>query len=432
MTVTYTGRAGTVYGPTTDAPIYVGDYVASAAYLGDDDYNPSSDNTDFSITAKAATVTTYDDSKTYGELDPTLYADLAGFLAGDNISIASIQRVAGEDVGTYEISATLADPDGKLGNYNVTNDYGDLTIDQRPVTVEAFFVKKVWSKPDPLPFPYAITSGSLVLGDSFSGALTRVAGEDEGFYAILQGSLTLGPNYDLTYVGNDLLITKDATTRDTDGDGLMDAYDNCMVVPNPDQTDTDGDGIGDACDTTPYGNITPLLVPVTGGAGFTAFNCYEKTILRLPSSDFVMASVDFCGLDGELQDVYEDALPEELPGGATFDSGMSLTVLDALLSPVDFIADPGRLTFSFGIPEAAMDQDYSIYFWDPTLKEGAGDWVELPAYTEEEDGTPIITSLHPEEISEERLILEGVKKVEELNRVEFVTNFTGLFVLVVK
>jgi len=36
--------------------------------------------------------------------------------------------------------------------------------------------------------------------------------------------------------------------RDTDGDGIPDITDNCILVPNPDQRDTDGDGYGNACD----------------------------------------------------------------------------------------------------------------------------------------------------------------------------------------
>ena len=40
---------------------------------------------------------------------------------------------------------------------------------------------------------------------------------------------------------------------DLDGDGVIDAIDNCPDVPNPAQEDQDGDGLGDACDPFPDG-----------------------------------------------------------------------------------------------------------------------------------------------------------------------------------
>jgi hypothetical protein len=39
--------------------------------------------------------------------------------------------------------------------------------------------------------------------------------------------------------------------RDTDGDGIPDAIDNCARVANLDQHDDDGDGVGDVCDPCP-------------------------------------------------------------------------------------------------------------------------------------------------------------------------------------
>ncbi|MCK9626838.1 MAG: T9SS type A sorting domain-containing protein, partial [Bacteroidales bacterium] len=45
-------------------------------------------------------------------------------------------------------------------------------------------------------------------GDSYSGALSRVSGENAGLYEILQGSLVLPNNYDVTYVSSDFEILK--------------------------------------------------------------------------------------------------------------------------------------------------------------------------------------------------------------------------------
>ncbi|MFQ5412757.1 MAG: thrombospondin type 3 repeat-containing protein, partial [Phycisphaerae bacterium] len=50
---------------------------------------------------------------------------------------------------------------------------------------------------------------------------------------------------------------------DSDGDGIIDLFDNCPLVPNPTQTDTDGDGVGDACDACP-GTPAGLSVDGTG------------------------------------------------------------------------------------------------------------------------------------------------------------------------
>jgi len=136
--------------------------------------------------------------------------------------------MAGENASppTYHITATLsATVPGALNNYNITNYGAAFSIYPRPITVMADWKTKVYGSGDPA-FTYHISSGSLVVGDSFSGALTRAAGENVGTYAILQNTLSLGSNYALTYVGASLTITPRPITVTADA--------KAKFVGNPD------------------------------------------------------------------------------------------------------------------------------------------------------------------------------------------------------
>jgi hypothetical protein len=55
----------------------------------------------------------------------------------------------------------------------------------------------------------------------------------------------------LAVTGCNAVFGLDPTGFDGDGDGAVDAVDNCPGTPNPDQRDLDHDGIGDACDACP-------------------------------------------------------------------------------------------------------------------------------------------------------------------------------------
>jgi MBG domain-containing protein len=155
------------------------------------------------ITKKLITVTADDKSKVYGSADPelTVTVPVGALESGDSLS-GSLVRAAGNDVGGYAITK------GSLtagGNYDLTVTPGTLTITKKPITVTADAQTKVIGAVDPA-LTYTVTSGSLVSGDSFSGALTRAPGEAIGTYAITQGTLTAGGNYAVTFAGATLKI----------------------------------------------------------------------------------------------------------------------------------------------------------------------------------------------------------------------------------
>ena len=83
-------------------------------------------------------------------------------------------------------------------------------------------------------------------------------------------------------------------TDDTDGDGVVDIFDNSPLVSNPDQSDEDGDGVGDVTDDLDHDGVwnpfdtcldTPLgeLVDLNG--------CL---IYFLPANNFSISKTEKC------------------------------------------------------------------------------------------------------------------------------------------
>ncbi|KOH42808.1 hypothetical protein NC99_43650 [Sunxiuqinia dokdonensis] len=176
-------------------------------------YDLSFVSSDFSITQKAITVTAdAGQTKVYGEADPVFtYAVAPALITGDDFS-GELSRAAGEDVGDYAIGqGTLT----AGANYDLSFVSSDFSITQKPITVTADAGQtKVYGEADPV-FTYAVAP-ALETGDSFSGELSRAAGEDVGFYAIGQGTLTASSNYDLSFVSNDFSITQKPITVTAD------------------------------------------------------------------------------------------------------------------------------------------------------------------------------------------------------------------------
>jgi hypothetical protein len=137
---------------------------------------------------------------------------------------ASISGVVGADSGNVSLSGTasglFADANAGTGkaievtgltlggsaasDYTLTAPTGfSADIRQRPITVAADTKTKTYGNADPA-LTYAVTSGSLVGSDTFTGALTRTAGENVGAYTINASALATG-NYLVT--ANDGTLT---------------------------------------------------------------------------------------------------------------------------------------------------------------------------------------------------------------------------------
>src|SRR5438132_3470615 len=150
--------------------------------------------------------------------DPSLtYQITAGSLvSGDGFS-GGLVRAAGESVGLYDITQ------GSLsagGNYDLSFHGAKLEMTRGPIEVPADAQTKVYGHADPS-LTYQITAGSLVSGDGFRSEERRVGEESVGRCEMNQGSLSAGGNYDLSFHGAKLEITKrpievtaDAHTKD--------------------------------------------------------------------------------------------------------------------------------------------------------------------------------------------------------------------------
>ncbi|MDX5480025.1 MAG: hypothetical protein LPJ98_16380, partial [Cyclobacteriaceae bacterium] len=75
----------------------------------------------------------------------------------------------------------------------------EILINPREITITADN-QSIYCGQDEPELTYQITSGALVNGDTFSGSLERESGDAAETYKIIQGTLTLGSNYDLTVI----------------------------------------------------------------------------------------------------------------------------------------------------------------------------------------------------------------------------------------
>ncbi|MFW5706444.1 MAG: YDG domain-containing protein [Bacteroidota bacterium] len=155
------------------------------------------------------------DDKTY---DGTSQATGTGFIdnriVGDDLTFTYQAAFASPDAGT-EVPVVFTDIAISGGidllNYSLITLQGNGTaaIFPAPLSLVADDHCKTYGEEDP-EFTWQIGLGQLFGSDIISGSLEREPGEDVGEYAILQGSLTAGTNYNATFTEGVFTIQPDS------------------------------------------------------------------------------------------------------------------------------------------------------------------------------------------------------------------------------
>ncbi|MFC6163171.1 MBG domain-containing protein [Lactiplantibacillus dongliensis] len=191
-----------------DAGETVGRYTITGQ-SDDTNYAITFINGTMTINKRPVTVAVTNTGKTYGAADPelSLTKPTDVLVNGDtdaNVLGVTLQRVAGEDVGSYKITGQATS-----ANYDVTVTPGTFTIDQRAVTVAAADQTKTYGDADPtltLVKPTSVLVNSDTDASVLEITLTRAPGENVGVYEITGTSKS--KNYQVTVTPSKLTIVK--------------------------------------------------------------------------------------------------------------------------------------------------------------------------------------------------------------------------------
>ncbi len=337
----------------------VGTYAIGIGTLtAGSNYSISFVGDDFNVTARALTITAdAGQSKTYGANDPTFTYTLTGTLVGMDALTGALDRVTGENTGTYAINqGTLS----AGSNYSVSYVSNDFTIDPLALTITADDQTKIIGGADPS-LTYTITSGALQFSDAVTGALTRDVGETVGTYAITQGTVALSANYNLTFVPGTLTITDKipqtitfgALSAVTYGDANFDLTATGGVSGNPVtyvSSDVSVATVSGNTVTIVGAGTTTITASQTGDATYAAAADVNQ-VLTVNQRDITVTA------DAGQTKVYGDTDPTFT---YTITTG-SLVGMDALTGALDRVAGDNVGTYAIGQGTLA-NANYNITF----------------------------------------------------------------------
>jgi len=204
-TFQYTPAAGTVLG--------AGNQTLSVLFTPADTqaYTTAAATVPLNVARKDLSVTATSAARLYGASNPTFTGTLAGVVNNDPIQVSyTCPATAASPVGSYPITPTLSDPNGRLVNYTLTSANGTLTVNRAPLTIRADDQTKEAGQPNP-----ALTATYLgfVNGDTAANLTTPVSltttatvNSPAGTYPIVASGAS-SPNYAITFVNGTLTVT---------------------------------------------------------------------------------------------------------------------------------------------------------------------------------------------------------------------------------
>jgi gliding motility-associated-like protein len=191
-----------------------GETKVKASQVGDDDHLPAeSIERVLTISKAALAISATNQTKIYGQANPTLTFTYTGLVNGDTkVSTEptiSTTSTSSSGTGTYPITLT----GGSDSNYDLTLVNGTLEVTKASATITAQNKTKVYGQANPtLTFTYTgLVNGDTKVSTEPTISTTATSSSGTGTYPI---TLTGGSdsNYDLTLVNGSMVITKASAT----------------------------------------------------------------------------------------------------------------------------------------------------------------------------------------------------------------------------
>ena len=168
VTFTYSGTGTTSYGPTSDAPVNAGTYMATATFAGNTDYSSTQGTAAITINQASLTISINANDKVYdGNANATIsyaWVSSGNAVGSDNITVGSSNgQFIDKNVGAgKQVTANVSISGSNLSNYTY-NTTASTTASIKPLSITGSFIvdNKV----------YDGTATAVVLSESLNGVL---------------------------------------------------------------------------------------------------------------------------------------------------------------------------------------------------------------------------------------------------------------------